>query len=161
MSFYDLKAVDGKHRTLDFGLLRDKVVLVVNVASLCGYTPQYQALQALYDEFGPERFVILAFPCNQFASQEPGNNETIQEFVRTKYGVTFPILEKVTVNGPRTHPLYAYLKNQKPGSLGFKNIKWNFEKFLINRQGAVVARFPSEVSPEQLRGHVQRLLLDL
>lgn len=158
MSFYDLKAGDGKHGTLKFALLRDKVVLIVNVASLCGYTPQYRALQALYDEFGPERFVILAFPCNQFASQEPGDNETIQEFVRTKYGVTFPIMQKVTVNGPRTHPLYEYLKNQKSGSLGFKNIKWNFEKFLINRHGVVVARFPSEVSPEQLRGHVQQLL---
>lgn len=130
-----------------FDQLRGKVVLIVNVASNCGFTPQYKQLEYLYKKYKPYGFEILGFPCNQFGNQEPGTDEEIIAFTRDKFGVTFPIFSKIDVNGPDEHPVYTYLKEKKRGILGFKGVKWNFEKFLINREGKVVKRFFSPATP--------------
>ena len=135
-----------------------KVLLVVNVASQCGFTNQYRDLQALYAEFQPQGLEILAFPCNQFGNQEPGSAEQIQSFCDTKYAVTFPIFEKVDVNGANTHPVYEFLKNAAPGLLGTTAIKWNFTKFLVSRDGATTQRFASTISPKELLSDIQALL---
>jgi glutathione peroxidase len=138
-----MKGIDGKEVAL--AQYQGKVVLVVNVASLCGFTPQYQGLEALYEKYKDKGLVVLGFPCNQFGAQEPGTEAEIVKFCSSKYNVTFPMFSKVDVNGPRACDLYKTLKSKAspPG-----DIKWNFEKFLINRQGEVVARFGSKVKPE-------------
>jgi len=133
---------------------RGKVLLIVNVASNCGFTPQYQALQSLYERYNPRGLEILAFPCDQFAHQEPGSDAEIRSFCETNYGVTFPLFAKIDVNGARTHPLFAFLKSQKGGLLG-SAIKWNFTKFLVNRQGDVVGRFPPTTAPDSLSGQIE------
>lgn len=130
-----------------------KVVLVVNTASKCGFTPQYAGLEKLYtslrEKYGDE-FVILGFPCNQFGSQEPGSNDEIQEFCQLNYGVSFPVMGKLDVNGDGAAPIYQWLKEEKPGIMGLKRIKWNFEKFLVGRDGAVKGRWASTTKPEAL-----------
>ena len=135
-----------------------KVLLVVNVASECGFTPQYHELQVLYDEFHNQGLEILGFPCNQFGGQEPDNAEQIQAFCNTKFGVTFPVFQKTDVNGLHTHPLFEYLKAAAPGLLGTEAIKWNFTKFLIDRKGLPVKRYASATSPKNIREDIKKLL---
>lgn len=132
---------------------KGKVVLVVNTASKCGFTPQYAGLEKLYTsikEKHPDDFVVLGFPCNQFGGQEPGTDEDIQNFCQVNYGVSFPIMQKIEVNGDKASPLYEWLKTEKPGLMGLKRIKWNFEKFLIGRDGTVKGRWASTTKPETL-----------
>ena len=127
-----------------------QVLLIVNTASACGYTPQYQGLQALYQRFKDQGFAVLGFPCNQFGSQEPGTADEIQDFCEKKFSVTFPLFAKIDVNGPDTHPLYQQLKSAKPGLLGSQDIKWNFTKFLVARDGQVQKRYGSQKDPNDL-----------
>lgn len=136
----------------------NKVLLIVNVASQCGFTPQYKALEALYRLYQPQGLEVLAFPCNQFGQQEPGDAATILAFCETNYGITFPLFEKIDVNGTATHPLYLYLKKSARGIFYTQRIKWNFTKFLINRQGQVVKRFAPLTPPHQLIAWIEKLL---
>jgi glutathione peroxidase len=158
MSIYDFSAtlLDGSEVTLD--QWRDKVLLIVNTASKCGFTPQYQGLEALYRDLGPRGLVVLGFPCNQFGHQEPGDEEEIANFCSLTYDVSFPMFAKVDVNGDNAHPLYQWLKAQKPGLLGTEAIKWNFTKFLIDRTGKVVDRAAPTTKPEELRAKIEKLL---
>ncbi len=144
--------------TFDAATLHDRVVLVVNVASRCGFTPQYGGLEKLYQRYQQRGLQILAFPCNQFGGQEPGEAAEIARFCSVDYPVTFPVMAKCAVNGKEAHPLYQWLKSQQPGVLGTEAIKWNFTKFLINRQGEVVERFAPQVSPEAMQSHIEALL---
>ena len=144
--------------TFDAATLHDRVVLVVNVASRCGFTPQYGGLEKLYQRYQQRGLQILAFPCNQFGGQEPGEAAEIARFCSVDYPVTFPVMAKCAVNGKEAHPLYQWLKSQQPGVLGTEAIKWNFTKFLINRQGDVVERFAPQVSPEAMQSHIEALL---
>lgn len=156
--FYALSATDCQGKEIQFETLRGKVVIVVNVASLCGYTPQYSDLERLYKRHHLEGLEILAFPCNQFGGQEPQNNKDLEQFVRKKFDVTFPILAKTYVNGDDTHPVYRYLKEKQRGRFGFKGVRWNFEKFIIDREGAPVYRFDSSINPLDLEPVIVDLL---
>ena len=152
----ELQRLNGsKEQSLDYA---DKVLLVVNVASECGFTSQYKDLQTLYEEFHSRDLEILAFPCNQFGGQEPGTPQQIEEFCSTKFGITFPIFQKTDVNGHHTHPLFVYLKTAAPGLLGTEAIKWNFTKFLIGRDGLPVKRYASASSPASISADIQKLL---
>lgn len=157
-SIFDFSAplLDGHLIGLD--RFRGQVLLVVNTASQCGFTPQYAGLEALYRAYKERGFQVLGFPCNQFGGQEPGSAAQIGAFCEQNYGVSFPVFAKIDVNGPQTHPLYAFLKQQKRGWLGTRAIKWNFTKFLIDRAGTVVARYGSSTRPEALAGAIERLL---
>jgi glutathione peroxidase len=157
MQIYDFSAQLGTGDKRYFADYRDKVLLIVNVASKCGFTPQYSGLQALYERFHPRSFEILAFPCDQFGHQEPGSDAEISNFCDEAYGVTFPLFAKIEVNGKNAHPLYVWLKQQKGGLLG-NSIKWNFTKFLIDRAGIVRARFAPPTKPESLARKVEELL---
>ncbi|CAH1764564.1 2660_t:CDS:2 [Entrophospora sp. SA101] len=157
-SFYDLECLDNKNQPFKFSELRGKFVLIVNTASKCGFTPQYQGLEKLYQQFKDQGFVVLGFPCNQFGSQEPGTNEEIIEFCSMNYNVSFPIMSKVDVNGDNAHPVYKYLKSQKSGIAGIKAVKWNFEKFLIDKNGNVVSRYSSITKPEDLQKEIEKSL---
>jgi glutathione peroxidase len=157
-SIYDFtaKTLAGQEKSLaDF---RGQVVLVVNTASKCGFTPQYEGLEALYEKLHASGLEILGFPCNQFGAQEPGTEQDIGQFCTLNYGVTFPMFAKIDVNGAHTHPLYKFLKDAKKGIAGTAAIKWNFTKFLIDRQGGVVERFAPNVKPAELEPEVSRLL---
>src|SRR5215831_20810830 len=145
-SLYDIpvKDIDGKDTTLS--AYKGKVLLIVNVASKCGYTPQYKALEAVYEKYKDKGFAVVGFPCNQFASQEPGTNEEIKQFCSSKYNVTFPLFDKIEVNGPNRHPLYAELAGKDSPFPG--DIKWNFNKFLIGKDGKILQRFDSKVTPD-------------
>ena len=149
---YDFNArdIDGNERSL--GEYRGKLLLIVNVASQCGFTPQYKGLEALHRKYGDKGVEVLGFPCNQFGKQEPGDAEEIKKFCSLNYDVTFPLFAKIDVNGPQAHPLYNYLTREKGGGLLGRGIKWNFTKFLIDRDGEVIARFAPTVTPEQLDG---------
>jgi glutathione peroxidase len=149
-SVYDFTAldIDGKERSL--GDYRGKLLLIVNTASQCGFTPQYKGLEALHRKYADKGVEVLGFPCNQFGKQEPGDANEIKNFCSLTYDVTFPMFAKIEVNGPNTHPLYKYLETEKRGFLGSKSIKWNFTKFLIGRDGRVLGRFAPTVTPEQL-----------
>lgn len=151
-----LQRLDGTE--LPLSPLQGQVVLVVNVASRCGFTPQYTGLEALYRELGPRGLVILGFPCDQFGHQEPGDAEEIARFCSLDYPVSFPIMAKCEVNGEQAHPFYQWLKKEKPGLLGLENVKWNFTKFLIDRDGKVVDRFAPTTKPESLRDNILALL---
>ncbi|UCE32504.1 MAG: glutathione peroxidase [Burkholderiales bacterium] len=155
---YDFSAQTLVGRTMKLKEFRGKVLLVVNTASRCGFTPQYATLQALYERYRERGFVVLGFPCNQFGSQEPGPESEIAEFCQLNYGVTFPMFAKVEVNGDGAHPLFEHLRSAAPGLLGTKAIKWNFTKFLIDREGKVVARYAPTVTPEALAPDIERLL---
>ncbi len=157
-SIYDIPVVclDGTPTTL--APYRGQVMLIVNVASKCGFTPQYAGLEELYRRYKDRGFVVLGFPCNQFLWQEPGTADEIRSFCTTKYNVTFPLFAKIDVNGSNTHPLYRYLKQAAPGSLGTTSIKWNFTKFLVDRQGNVVGRYGSSTKPESLAKEIEALL---
>jgi glutathione peroxidase len=158
MSIYDFSAetLDGKPAPLSDW--RDKVVLIVNTASKCGFTPQYEGLEALYRKYRDRGLVVLGFPCNQFGAQEPGDAAEIANFCSLTYEVDFPMMRKIDVNGPKTHPLYAYLKHSKPGLLGAEGVKWNFTKFLVDRKGEVVERFAPNITPKALEGAIEALL---
>lgn len=156
--FYKLTPKDNKGEPFPFTQLEGKVVLIVNVASKCGFTPQYEELEALYKKYKDQGFVIIGFPCNQFGRQEPGTDEEISQFCQLNYGVTFPVLKKVDVNGSDADPVYEYLKSQKSGLLGFKGIKWNFEKFLVDKKGNVYERYSSLTKPSSLDSVIAELI---
>ncbi|MEM6960002.1 MAG: glutathione peroxidase [Myxococcota bacterium] len=142
----------------DLNDIQGKVALIVNVASQCGFTPQYKGLQELHDRFKDQGFAVLGFPCNQFGAQEPGSNEEISNFCTSRFDVKFPMYGKIEVNGGGTHPLYAHLKSEAPGVLGSKAIKWNFTKFLVDKDGKVIDRFASATSPDAIAPKVEALL---
>lgn len=156
-TFHDFKATTLQGKEISMDQYRGKVVLVVNTASKCGFTPQYEGLQKLYDTYKDQGLEILGFPCNQFGKQEPGTAEDIGEFCRINYGVTFQIFEKIDVNGSNTHPIYVYLKDELSGTLG-KKIKWNFTKFLVDHEGRPYKRFSSSMKPEKLVPEIELLL---
>ena len=135
-----------------------KVLLVVNTASKCGFTPQYAGLEALYQRYRDRGFEVLAFPCNQFGAQEPGSAEQIEEFCQVNFGLSFPLMAKVEVNGPQASPLYDWLKAEAPGLMGTRSIKWNFTKFLIDREGQVVRRYAPADKPETIAADIEKLL---
>lgn len=153
---FSVKDIHGKEQKLD--RYRNKVVLVVNVASKCGFTPQYKGLEALYEKMHSRGLEVLGFPCNQFGAQEPGSEQEIEQFCELNYGVTFPLFGKIDVNGDDTAPLYQYLKKARPGLLGTEAIKWNFTKFLVDRKGNVVERYGSNVEPAAIAGDIEKLL---
>jgi glutathione peroxidase len=157
-SLYDFSAadIDGKPRSL--AEFRGKVLLIVNTASKCGFTYQYEGLEALHRDYAAKGAEVLGFPCNQFGSQEPGNAEEIKSFCSLTYDVTFPMFAKIDVNGPNTHPLYAYLENEKRGMWGSKSIKWNFTKFLIGKDGRVLGRYGPQVKPEAIKADIEKAL---
>jgi len=158
MSIYDITAslIDGTPKSL--GDYRGKVLLIVNVASKCGFTPQYAGLEKLYRRYQNDGLVVLGFPCDQFGNQEFDDPNAIQQFCTRNYGVSFPIFAKVDVNGPRTHPLFAYLKAARPGFLGTQAIKWNFTKFLVDREGKVYRRYAPTDTPEAIERDIVALL---
>ncbi len=158
MNIYDygVKTIDGQDKLL--GDYKGKVLLIVNTASKCGFTPQYQGLEELYRSYKDRGLVVLAFPCNQFAGQEPGSHDEIRAFCSSLYDVSFPLFAKIEVNGKYTHPLYQYLKGEKPGVLGTGAIKWNFTKFLVDRSGQVVKRYGPAEKPESLVRDIEELL---
>lgn len=153
---FEVKTIDGKTTTL--AQYEGKVMLIVNVASRCGFTPQYDGLEALYEKYKERGLVVLGFPCNQFGSQEPGTELEIQNFCTVNFGVTFPMFAKIDVNGEHTHPLYAYLKSQQPGFLGSESIKWNFTKFLVDQEGKVIARYASATEPKSIAKDIEGFL---
>ena len=157
MKLYDVTVQDRANQTVSLGDYQGKVLLIVNTATGCGFTPQYTGLQKLYDQYQGQGFEVLDFPCNQFAGQAPGSIEDIQQFCTLNYGTTFPRFAKIDVNGENESPLYTYLKQQKGGLLG-SAIKWNFTKFLIDRQGNVVKRYAPMDSPESLEADIKALL---
>lgn len=160
-SFYDFKPLDKKGQPYPLSTLKNKVVLIVNTASKCGFTPQFEALEKLHKKIRAEHgdgFVVLGFPCNQFMQQDPGDNDTIQSFCLSNYGVSFPVLGKTDVNGDRAEPVYEWMKAQAPGLLGFKRVKWNFEKFLVGKDGQVKGRWASTTKPESLEGPILEAL---
>ncbi len=155
MNIYDfsVKTTDLQEQSLaDY---QGKVMLIVNTASNCGFTQQYKELQALYEQYGSDKFVVLAFPCNQFMGQEPGDNAEIVNFCQLNYQVSFPVFAKIEVNGKNTEPLFAYLKSQCKGVLGTESIKWNFTKFLVNRQGDVVKRYAPTTTPSHIAQDIE------
>ncbi|MEQ6289300.1 glutathione peroxidase [Vogesella sp. GCM10023246] len=153
---YPLHGLNGQDINLaDF---QDKVLLLVNTASACGFTPQYAELEQLHRQFADEGLVVIGFPCNQFGAQEPGSAAEIGAFCQKNYGVSFLLSEKIDVNGPQAHPLWQYLKQQQAGVLGSRNIKWNFTKFLVDRHGRVVGRYGSITKPQALAEHIKALL---
>ena len=157
-SLYDFEVRRLNGTPFAFGDLRGKPVLVVNTASECGFTPQYAGLQGLQDTYGPRGLVVLGFPCNQFGGQEPGDADTIGRFCQLNYGVSFPIMEKVEVNGRGAHPLFQWLVKAAPGLLGTTAIKWNFTKFLIGKDGQPVQRFAPKEAPVKLGPAIERVL---
>jgi glutathione peroxidase len=157
-TLYDFEAetLDGQPAPLS--AYRDKVVLIVNTASKCGFTPQYKGLEELWSKYRDRGLVVLGFPCNQFGAQEPGDAAEIASFCSLTYDVDFPMMRKIDVNGPKAHPLYAWLKSQRKGVLGTEGVKWNFTKFLVDRKGQVVDRFAPTVDPKALEGAIEALL---
>ncbi len=158
MSVFDFTAVLPGGKAQDLADYKGKVLLVVNTASKCGFTPQYAGLEALHRKYADQGFEVIAFPCNQFGAQEPGDEEEIKNFCSLKYDVTFPLMAKVDVNGDNADPLWAYMKQQQAGLMGSRGIKWNFTKFLVDKTGKVVARHGPQVKPEALAKDIERLL---
>ena len=153
---FTARALDGAEVSLD--RFRGQALLIVNTASKCGYTDQYAGLEALHREYADKPFEVLGFPCNQFGNQEPGLAAEIASFCATSFDVSFPMFDKVEVNGPDRHPLYAWLADQKRGFLGSKSIKWNFTKFLIDREGRVVARYSPQTEPSAIKADIEKLI---
>jgi len=154
---YDFTAQSLTGEEVPLKRFEGQVLLIVNTASACGFTPQYKGLEALHRDFSPRGFAVLGFPCNQFGAQEPGDARAIEEFCESRYDVTFPMFAKIDVNGGKAHPLYEYLKREKSGLLG-SSIKWNFTKFVVDRSGRVVGRHAPTVTPEGLRKEIEALL---
>ena len=159
MNFYQFNAKTLQGKEVSMKNYEGKVVLVVNVASKCGFTPQYEGLEALYKKYSSKGLVILGFPCNQFAGQEPGNAEEIAKFCSLTYGVNFPMFAKIDVNGDNADPLYKYLKKVLPGTIT-NDIKWNFTKFLLDREGKPIKRFAPTVKPDEITGDIEKLLAE-
>ena len=159
-NIYGFEALNIEGKTTSLKKFKGKVVLIVNVASKCGLTKQYEGLEALYKKYKDQGLVILGFPCNQFLGQEPGTEAEIAQFCNVNYGVTFPMFSKISVNGDETHPLYQYLKSTLPGKDGKPDIEWNFAKFLIDRNGKPVLRFHPKVKPVELEAEIEKLLAD-
>ena len=155
---YDLSVTTIEGNQIGLSTFVGKVLLIVNTASRCGFTSQYKSLEALQRELGSRGFSVLGFPCNQFAGQEPGDEKTIKEFCEITYSVSFPLFKKIDVNGAHTDPLYVFLKSAAPGLLGTESIKWNFTKFLVDRNGNVVERFAPTVDPLDIRVKIEELL---
>ncbi len=153
---FDCKNAQGEVVSLEN--YKNKILLIVNTASKCGFTPQYEGLNDLHLKFKDKDFSVLGFPCNQFGKQEPGTNEEIQEFCSVNFQIEFPVFEKIDVNGPTADPLYKYLCETKPGLLGSKNIKWNFTKFLVDQKGNVVSRFAPNTKPEDIEKEIEALI---
>ncbi|KAA0550153.1 glutathione peroxidase [Bacillus sp. BGMRC 2118] len=158
MSVYDFSAITINGEEKPLREYEGKIMLVVNTASNCGFTPQFKELQELYESYKDQGFIILGFPSNQFMNQEPGSNQDIQEFCQLNYGVTFPMFGKIDVNGSNAHPLFTYLTEQEKGFLGSKAIKWNFTKFLINPEGQVTKRYSPSTSPLSIQKDIEELL---
>ncbi|MGJ0621539.1 MAG: glutathione peroxidase [Methylocystis sp.] len=158
MTLYDIEATTIDGATKKIGDYAGKAMLIVNVASRCGFTPQYAGLEALNRKFADRGLVVLGFPCNQFGAQEPGSEKEIASFCSINYDVTFPMFAKIDVNGENAHPLYRLLKREAPGILGSEAIKWNFTKFLVDREGHVVKRYASTDTPEQIAKDIEALL---
>ena len=159
-SIYDFKCKNSSGNEISLSDYRGKTLLIVNTASKCGFTPQYDGLQSLQDQYALEKFSVLAFPCNQFGGQEPGTDNEIQEFCSLNFKTTFPVFSKIDVNGENAHPLYKFLCSEKKGVLGSENIKWNFTKFLINSDGDPVARYASTTTPEKISRDIEKLIND-
>jgi glutathione peroxidase len=157
-SIYDFSVDDITGKSVALERYRGKVLLIVNTASKCGFTPQYKGLEALYRKYRSQGLEVLGFPCNQFGAQEPGSPEEIESFCEINYGVTFPLFAKVDVNGDDAAPLYRHLKRAKPGLLGSEAIKWNFTKFLVDRDGKVVERYAPNTEPAALSADIEKLL---
>lgn len=157
MNIYKFVVKDATGAKVSMSDFKDKVMLIVNTASACGFTPQYNGLEELYREFKDRGFIVLAFPCNQFGGQEPGTDLEIQEFCRSNYDITFPVLAKIKVNGKDEAPLYTFLKMQQGGFVG-SAIKWNFTKFLIDSSGRVIKRYSPQVRPEMIRSDIEKIL---
>jgi glutathione peroxidase len=153
---FSARTIDGADKPLSE--YKGQVLLVVNVASECGFTPQYEGLEQLHRKYKARGFAVLGFPCNQFGAQEPGSEAQIQQFCETRFGVSFPMFAKVEVNGPGTHPLYAHLKSSEPGLLGTEAIKWNFTKFLVGKDGAVLKRYAPQTKPEAIAADIEAAL---
>jgi glutathione peroxidase len=157
-SIYDFEAERINQEKESLAKYKGKVLLIVNVASKCGFTPQYKGLEELYKKFQARGFEILGFPCNQFAGQEPSSNQEIQQFCELNYGVTFPMFAKIDVNGENAHALYKFLKSECKGILGTELVKWNFTKFLISKDGTVLDRFAPSTSPDKLENEIESAL---
>lgn len=157
-AIYDFEAqtISGEKVKLDS--FKGQTLLIVNTASKCGLTPQYEGLEELYEQYKDQGLVVLGFPCNQFGRQEPGSESEIEEFCQLNYGVSFPMFAKIDVNGPGADPIFKYLKKSSKGILGSEKIKWNFTKFLVNREGEVVARFAPTVKPKDIAGKIEPIL---
>ena len=154
----DFTVVNNKGEQIDLKQKLGKIILVVNTASKCGFTPQYEGLEELFQQYREQGFEVLAFPCNQFGGQEPGNASEIAEFCKVNFGLTFPLMEKVDVNGDVASPLFDWMKAEKPGLMGSKAIKWNFTKFLIDREGNVVKRYAPTDTPKSIAKDIEKLL---
>ncbi|MDH6374074.1 glutathione peroxidase [Paenibacillus sp. VTT E-133280] len=158
MSIYDFEVNTLRGAEESLSKYKGKVLLVVNTASKCGFTPQYKGLQEVYDKFKDRGFEVLGFPSNQFAGQEPGESDEIAEYCEINYGVTFPMFEKIDVKGDEAHPLFKYLSKEAPGVLGSKSVKWNFTKFLVDQEGRVLKRFAPKTTPQQIESYISKLL---
>lgn len=158
MSIYDYSATSINGNEVKLSDYKGKVVLIVNTASKCGFTPQFEGLEKLYQELADDGLAVLGFPCNQFGSQDPGDDGQIEEFCQLNYGVSFPMFSKIEVNGSGTHPLYKYLKEEAKGLLGSQKIKWNFTKFLVNKDGEVVKRYAPTDKPSSIKKDIQDIL---
>jgi glutathione peroxidase len=156
-TIYDFTVPTSNGQEQSLADYKGKVVLIVNTASQCGFTPQYEGLEILHNNYSERGLVVVAMPCNQFGAQEPGNNDSIQEFCQLNYGLSFPVMGKIDVNGAAQHPLYRYLTKQAKGLIT-DSIKWNFTKFLVNREGQVIERFASVTKPDALAKHIEKLL---
>jgi len=157
-SVYDFTATGIDGTEVPLSRFEGKALLIVNVASRCGFTPQYEGLETLHRELADQPFEVLGFPCNQFGAQEPGKADEIASFCSTTYGVDFPMFDKIEVNGPKRHPLYDWLTSQKKGLLGSRDVKWNFTKFLTDREGRVVARYAPQVEPKAIKADIEKLI---
>ncbi|SVA30592.1 uncharacterized protein METZ01_LOCUS83446, partial [marine metagenome] len=157
-NIYEFDCKNAQGNTVSLSEYRNKVLLIVNTASKCGFTPQYEGLNNLHLKYSDKDFSVLGFPCNQFGKQEPGTNQEIQEFCSINFQIEFPVFGKIDVNGPTADPLYQYLTEKKPGLLGSKNIKWNFTKFLVDQNGNVIARFAPKTKPEDIEKKINALL---
>jgi glutathione peroxidase len=160
MNIYDFKADGINGVPVNMADYKGKVLLIVNTASNCGFTPQYKGLEKVYEQFKDKGATVLGFPCNQFGGQEPGNEEEIGAFCEKNFGVTFPLFAKIDVNGSGTHPLFEHLKKEAPGVLGTQGIKWNFTKFLVKKDGSVYKRYAPTTTPEELMGDIEKLLAE-